>query len=157
MAYTQKQIKKILLNSKFKGDIEKDSCYLDKVENLSEKLVDERNPDYLIFLNAILKKDEKKFSDSLNSIKNNQNIFNVNINEKSDKIINISKTLISLVKSKGDLELLNIAVKSGFFDNKNKDFYTPRSIDMINRYGSKETKELIKGFSQKKRKVKKCI
>lgn len=157
MAYTAKQIKKTLLNSNFKGDLEKDSNYINKIEELSEKLLDERNKDYLKFLNAILKKDGEIFSETLNSIKKNKNIFSVDVNGIPKKAINISKTLISLVKSKGDLEMLNIAVKADFFDSQNRDFYTPRSIDMINKYGSKETKELIKGFSQKKRKINKCI
>lgn len=152
MSLGRKELKKVLSNSKFKSDESDKKKHTDLIENLVDNLEGNWNKEYMIFFNSIIQNDKEAFESTLNFIASNKDQLNVEVNGEKKKAINISKTLISAVKSRRDLEILGVAVKSGFFDFKNKDFYTPTSIDIIKEYGSKELKNLIKPFNKTKRK-----
>lgn len=154
MSLNRKELKKVLSNTKFKSDAKNQKEHDLLIENLVESLSQERDKEFLIFFNSILKNNKEAFESSLNFIAKNKNKLNISVDGESKKAINVSKTLISSVKSKRDLELLSVAVKSGFFDFKNKDFYTSKSIDLIKEHGTKELLELVNNNKKNKKRKK---
>lgn len=152
MKQTKNQIKKILSSSILKNNLDKKENKSPLIELVAENLFEARNSDYIDFLESIIKSDTKKFTSSLNSIKNNPSVYSVNDDSKEKMVVDISKTLVERIKSRNNLELLEVAVKANFFDKERKDIYTPKSIDIIKKYGSPSVMDLVKDIKTSKKK-----
>jgi translation elongation factor EF-Ts len=152
MKQTKNQIKKILSSSILKNNLDKKENKSPLIEVVAENLFEARNSDYIDFLESIIKSDTKRFTSSLNSIKNNPSVYSVNDDSKEKMVVDISKTLVERIKSRNNLELLEVAVKANFFDKERKDIYTPKSIDIIKKYGSSSVMDLVKDIKTSKKK-----